>query len=67
MKNTILVILLSLTAAISTVNAEETSAGIEDYTVFCTEQAQLAGIEDENDLKQYVKDCLESYVGPAAE
>ena len=67
MKHTILVILLSLTAAISTVNAEETSASVEDYTAFCTEQAQLAGIEDEDDLKQYVKDCLESYVGPAAE
>lgn len=67
MKNTIFVILLSLTAALSTVNAEETSADVEEYTAFCTEQAQLAGIEDENDLKQYVKDCLESYVGPAAE
>ena len=67
MKHTILVILLSLTAAISTVNAEESSAGIEDYTEFCTEQAQMAGIEDEDNLKQYVKDCLESYLCPAAE
>jgi len=67
MKNTILVILLSLTAAISTVKAEETSTGIDDYKAFCTEQAQLAGIEDENELKQYVKECLESYVGPTGE
>ena len=29
--------------------------------------AQLAGIEDENELKQYVRECLESYMGPSDE
>ena len=67
MKNTILVTLLSLAAAINTVNAEETSESIDDYKTYCTEQAQLAGIEDENALKQYVKECLESYIGPTGD
>ena len=67
MKNTVLVIMLSLTAAISTASAEDSSASIEEYREFCREQAQMAGIEDQDDLKQYIKDCLESYVGPVDE
>ena len=66
MKNKLLVIMLSL-MAISTANAEDSSASVEEYTKYCEEQAQMAGIEDENEYKQYVRDCLESYVGPVDE
>ena len=51
----------------STANVEEYSANVEEYSKFCEEQAQMAGIEDESDFKQYVKDCLESYIGPVDE
>ena len=74
MKNATLLILTALIASMNTVNANENtvnanelSANMDDYKTFCTEQAQLAGIEDENELKQYVEECVESYTGPVGE
>lgn len=67
MKTATLLILLSLTASASTVHANESATSLEDYNAYCTEQAQLAGIEDVDELKQYVQDCVESYAGPAGE
>lgn len=67
MKNIMRYMLLVLLATIGAVNAEESAKGGEDYVTYCTEQAQLAGIEGENELKSYIKDCVDSYVGPTGE
>lgn len=64
MRTASLLILLSLTASISTVYAEE---GADDVNAYCTEQAQLAGIEDADEMRQYIQDCIDSYTVPAGE
>ena len=66
MKNTSLLAMLALMMTMNIAHAEESTAQV-DYKEFCNEQAQIAGIEDAEELKQYVKDCLESYIGPADE
>jgi hypothetical protein len=66
MRSAILLFLLTLTASISTVYAEDSSVG-DDVTAYCTEQGQLAGIEDTDELNQYVQDCVDSYAMPASE
>jgi len=67
MKTASLVILFSLTASMSTAYAADATEGGEDVTAYCTEQAQLAGIEDASELSLYVQECVDSYATPAAE
>ena len=70
MKTTVLLLLATMTASISTVNAEsaeEASNSDDYYKQYCTDQAEQAGIENEEEFKQYVTDCLESYIGPPSE
>jgi hypothetical protein len=67
MKTTVLLLLATMTASISTVSAQEESYDDDYYKQYCTDQAEQAGIENEEDFKQYVKDCLESYIGPSGE
>ena len=67
MKIARLLILLSLTSSFSTAYATETSTENDDVIVYCNEQAQLAGIEDQAELKQYVQECVDSYTIPAGE
>ena len=67
MKTTVLLLLASLAASIGTVSAEEASNSDDYYKQYCTDQAEQAGIENEEEFKQYVKDCLESYIGPTGE
>ena len=67
MKTAALLLLVSFATAISTVNADELSSSNDDYKAYCTEQAELAGIEDANELKQYIIECIESYTGDAGE
>ena len=66
MKTAILLTVL-LAASINTVKAEEAASDSEDIKIYCTEQAQLAGIEEAEELNQYVKDCIDSYAGPTGE
>ena len=62
MKLAILLALLSLSSILNTVYANEENASVGDDTAaFCDEQAQLAGIEDADEKRQFVKDCMESY------
>ena len=62
MKITTLLALLTLSSIFNTVYAtEEDFRSIDDYATFCSEQAQLAGIEDGDEMNQYIKECLESY------
>lgn len=67
MRITILLILLSLTASMSTASAEEAYEGGVDVTAYCSEQAELAGIEDATELSQYVQECVDIYAMPEAE
>lgn len=67
MKTAALLLLVSFATAISTVSADELPSRNDDYKAYCTEQAELAGIEDVNELKQYIKECIESYTGGAGE
>ena len=67
MKTTVLLLLASLTTSIGMVSAEEASNSDDYYKQYCTDQAEQAGIENEEEFKQYVKDCLESYIGPSSE
>jgi hypothetical protein len=67
MKNTVLFILLSLFALPGMVSAEEEIDSAEYYKKYCTDMAEQAGIENEEDFSQFVKDCLESYLGPGVE
>ncbi|MCG6938615.1 MAG: hypothetical protein LJE83_10675 [Gammaproteobacteria bacterium] len=62
-----LLILLSLTASMSTVYAEEGFAVGEDVNAYCTEQAQMAGFEDASELSQYIQECIDSFAVPASE
>ena len=67
MKTARLLILLSLTALLSTAYATEASNENDDVSAYCNEQAQLAGIEDQAELNQYVQECVDSYTIPAGE
>lgn len=61
------VLLLTLFLAIPfSVNAAETDNTEVDYRAFCNEQAELAGIVDSDEKKQYVDTCLINYgISPA--
>jgi len=64
MKLTILLAFLSLSPILNTVHATEENVGVsvsDDTAAYCDEQAQFAGIEDADEKRQFVKDCMESY------
>ena len=63
MKLALLFAVISLSIS-SFTNAEEVSDN-DDYVLYCEEQAQLAGMEDTNEKKDYIDECLESYIAPA--
>lgn len=37
----------------------------EDVQIYCTEQAELSGIEEMNEKDRYIKECVESFQPPA--
>ena len=72
MKIAVLLLLAALTISNDLALAEEVPAELDSgsdayYKKYCTELAEQAGIENEEEFRQYVKDCLESYLGPASE
>jgi hypothetical protein len=67
MKTVTLLLLVSTLFSLNSVLAEEESGIIDDYNAYCTEQAQLSGIEDPDELKQFVQDCLDSYTGTSGD
>ena len=42
-------------------SASDSSPNDEEYRSFCAEQAQMAGIEDPDEKKQYIASCLINY------
>ena len=67
MKTATLLLLLSLTASINMAYATETSNDIDDIKAYCTEQAQLSGIEEGPEFTQYVQECIDSYTAPTGD
>jgi hypothetical protein len=68
MKFVMLLALLSLGSIANTVSAEEENAGVgDDVADFCNEQAQMAGIEDNDEMAQYIQDCMDSYGLPSGD
>lgn len=77
MKSIFLLLLGFLAVSINTAIAEElpseealveqSSSNDEYYKKYCSEMAEQSGIENDEELRQFVKDCLESYIGPASE
>ena len=41
--------------------AEDPAQNEVEFRSFCTEQAEMAGMEDADDKKQYITDCLTNY------
>jgi len=38
-----------------------------DYNVYCTEQAEMSGIEDAAEKSNYIKECIESFKVPSGD
>ena len=64
MKFVKLLLALSLSSALYTANAEEMTSAENDYITYCTEQADMSGIEDANEKSLYIKECIESFTVP---
>lgn len=67
MRTVTILFILSLTASTSTAYAQEEYSSGEDIAAYCSEQGELAGIEDASELSQYVQECVDSYAMPEAE
>lgn len=39
----------------------------ENIAAYCTEQAELSGIEDAGEKAQYLKECIDSFAVPSEE
>jgi hypothetical protein len=62
MKIARLLVPLALITSFQIANAEEETAdATSDVSVYCEEQAQLAGIEDSNESVQYIQECIDSF------
>lgn len=65
MKLTESLLVLSLSMVVGTAFAVEAEATEDNVQAYCTEQAQLAGIEDNVEREEYITQCIESYSSPA--
>ncbi|MBC8211116.1 MAG: hypothetical protein H8E21_08595 [Gammaproteobacteria bacterium] len=52
---------LCLAAVLNSAYATDASPNDDEYRSFCAEQAQMAGIEDPDEKKQYIASCLINY------
>ena len=68
MKLALLFALLSI-STFNTVNATDAEVNFDttDYASYCDEQAQLAGIEDAAEKREYIMECVQSYAIPTDE
>ena len=66
MKYFALLAALSLATTINTVYATEVTSSDDEAIAYCNEQGELSGIENTEEKKQYIKDCIES-VAPQLE
>lgn len=61
MKLSVYLVALSFAVTLGTAFASDKSDYDNDISSYCTEQAELAGIEDMVEKYQYVNDCVESF------
>ena len=66
MKIAKLLVPLALIASLNIAYAEDETADEaanenSDVSIYCEEQAQLAGIEDSNESAQYIQECIDSF------
>jgi len=58
---------LSLTLTLNVANAADMENSDADYNAYCTEQAEMSGIEDAAEKSSYIKECIESFAEPSAD
>ena len=58
---------LSLSLVLFNANANDMEAAENDYKIYCTEQAEISGIEDAAEKESYVKECIESFIMPSGD
>jgi hypothetical protein len=65
MKFAVLLAVLSSTITMNTVFAAEANNDSNEIAAYCTEQAELAGIEAAPEKSRYIKECIDSFGVPA--
>ena len=65
MKLVELLAVLTIGLALNSAHATEAEdAGSDtDYAAYCTEQAELTGVEDANEKQNFINECIESFEG----
>jgi len=58
---------LSLSLVLFNANANDMESAENDYKIYCTEQAEISGIEDAAEKESYVKECIESFIMPSGD
>jgi len=58
---------LSLVLFNANANANDMESAENDYKIYCTEQAEISGIEDAAEKESYVKECIESFIMPSGD
>ena len=58
---------LSLSLTLYTANAADKDAYEDDYITYCTEQADMSGIEDAEEKNVYIRECIESFKVPSGD
>lgn len=59
--------ILSLTLTLNIANAADTETVDADYKSYCTEQAEMSGLDDAAEKSSYIKECLESLSGSSSD
>ena len=67
MKIAELLAILSLSAVLNVAYATEMESADNDNVAYCNEQAEMAGIDDAQEKKQYVEECVESFTAESGE
>jgi len=67
MKFAALLAISTLATASSTLYAAEENSVNSDYLAYCNEQADLSGIENAEEKRRYVDDCIDSFTTPSAD
>jgi len=63
MKLVELLAVLTIGLALNSAHATEAEDAGSDYAAYCTEQAELNGVEDANEKQNFIDECIESFEG----
>lgn len=67
MKLVELLAILSLALTLNVSHAADTDYAETDYKTYCTEQAEMSGIEEPTEKATYIKECIESFSVPSGD